>query len=445
MSTDNSPPSFVVPLPKNEEDGDCAQTNGCSLARPPFGLEQIYDYERGGHHPVHLHDLLGDGRYRVIHKLGNGGFANIWLCQDTAAEGTTKYIAVKIVMAETSSLDYPELRINQVKDWHTAQQEQDDDAGFICFPLDYFTMRGPNSDHLCFVYPALGPKVSLGLSPESQDPDKLLRTIYVTPSNVLHRIHGLNGLTEDEVLKILGQPTQNPVLKGSVKNLDESTVPKYLVYPVKWRDVDRQFISKDSCLIDFGESFEIAKPPEDIGIPGPYRSPELILENKIGVGTDLWALGCSLFEIRTGRKLFDAFDDDDDSYLEAMVQVLGKLPEPWWSTTWKDRKSLYKDKTDEHGRAVDAVDPTAEADSSKTKPSNVSVHPSGAEGARSLLDKLRPGLSYMSKGSRDGDIHRDISEQKMRVFSDLLGKLLRYDPKDRITAATALGHEWFKL
>lgn len=39
--------------------------------------------------------------------------------------------------------------------------------------------------------------------------------------------------------------------------------------------------------------------------------------------------GCILFGIRTVRKLFDTFDDDQDEYLSKMAMILGKLPEPW--------------------------------------------------------------------------------------------------------------------
>jgi serine/threonine-protein kinase SRPK3 len=45
-----------------------------------------------------------------------------------------------------------------------------------------------------------------------------------------------------------------------------------------------------------------------------------------GIGSDLWALGCTTFEIRTGRKLFNMFDDDVDDRLYYMVLLLRKLP-----------------------------------------------------------------------------------------------------------------------
>ena len=86
-----------------------------TLEGPPFGLEKIYDYEPGGHHPVHLNDRLGEGnRYKVIHKLGNGGFANVWLCRDLKV-GSMKYVAVKILMAESTTNDCGELLVNKLK------------------------------------------------------------------------------------------------------------------------------------------------------------------------------------------------------------------------------------------------------------------------------------------------------------------------------------------
>lgn len=131
---------------------------------------------------------------------------------------------------------------------------------------------------------------------------------------------------------------------------DEVTAPQYLVYPVRWCDVDSRHISPEPCLIDFGESFKASDPPEDLGIPAPYRSPEIILEKTAGVGSDLWALGCTLFEIRTGRKMFNLFDDDDDAYLDAMVQVLGPPRNLGGPPPGRDGRSCIG--THQTGRAV---------------------------------------------------------------------------------------------
>ncbi|KAF4459610.1 kinase [Fusarium albosuccineum] len=420
------------------------------LKLSPFGLEHLFNYQPGGMHPVHLHDTLGkDGRYRVIHKLGHGGFGVIWLCRDVAAK-LSRYVAVKILASDIAPEECQELQFVKIAECLDLDVNEDI-ATSICLPSDHFQIKGPNGNHVCFIYPVLGPRVSHGVF-SSKDRDKTLRNICytvvkllgflhsksichgdLTAGNILHQVHGLNGLSEHEVLRILGAPVQNPILKNFTTAHDEPSIPQYLVYPVKWGDMPSHHISEQPSIIDFGEFFNESKPPDELGIPLAYRSPEFILENKIGVGVDIWALGCTIFEIRTGRKLFATFDNDDDCSLDAMVEVLGKFPEPWWSTTWEGRTIFYPD---------DAEDDAVRA-APEPKP-NVTVHPSVAEGARSIEDKLVPGVWYMSSDSPE-NMHRDIPREEIKIFADLLRRFLRYDPKERLGAEAALEHEWFKM
>ncbi|KAL3426486.1 hypothetical protein PVAG01_03277 [Phlyctema vagabunda] len=471
MSFDLSPPPSLGSTLTNDSDMADVECYGLYLELAPFGLERINDYETGGHHPVHLGDAYGiNGRYRVIHKLGHGGFANVWLSRDTEAKENTKYVALKILMAETSNDDYPELQVNQLKAAYNERAARDNGADSICLPLDHFRICGPNGSHVCFVYPVLGPNVSLGVFGDSGNLDNDLRSLSlqvvqavkflhsqgvchgenmeldITPNNILHRISGLDGLDEDKVIQIIGTPMLNPVLNSSNECHSAPTAPQYLVYPVSWWDVNPQFISKEPCLIDFGECFKTSQPPDDLGIPGPYRSPELILDKKAGFGSDIWALGCSLFEIRTGRKLFDSFDDGDSDYLDAIVQILGRLPEPWWSTTWEDRRRIYKDEVDEQGLAVSALNPKPSTDDKRVESGITgTVHQSVAIDARSLQDKIAPGLWYMSNSQPKRDRHRDISQNEQTIFADLLHRLLEYKPEQRISAKDATKHKWFTL
>jgi serine/threonine protein kinase len=145
----------------------------------------------------------------------------------------------------------------------------------------------------------------------------------------------------------------------------------------------------------------------------------------------IWALGCTLFEIRTGRKLFDMFDDDDDSHLFHMVEMLGALPEPWWSTTWKHRKEFFKDEPDLFGQAV-LVGALAK------EQSDLSVERPSIELA------LRRGLHYWDLGPGD-EFSREIPPDEIEQLADLLKKILQYEPSRRLTAAEVLEHEWFRL
>jgi hypothetical protein len=219
------------------------ESNGLHLELAPFSQEHIYDYEPDGHHPVHFGDIYSDnGRCRIIYKLGSGGFATVWLCRDTEAKEATNYMALKILMAESSSDNCPELPVNRPKDAHSQYVNKGNGAEFICFPLDHFKLYGPNGDHISFVYPVLGPNVSLGcfallqirimtwevlvcklrrlsnfftareyvmaVSRTSSNHFFLCwkavnanKKLDITPNNILYRITRLDWLNKEEVLK----------------------------------------------------------------------------------------------------------------------------------------------------------------------------------------------------------------------------------------------------
>lgn len=44
--------------------------------------EWVEDYRPGKFHPIDLGDLLHDGRYKILRKLGYGAFSTVWLARD---------------------------------------------------------------------------------------------------------------------------------------------------------------------------------------------------------------------------------------------------------------------------------------------------------------------------------------------------------------------------
>ena len=45
--------------------------------------ESVLNYRPGGYHPVALGDTLKNGRYKIYHKLGYGGFSTVWVARDS--------------------------------------------------------------------------------------------------------------------------------------------------------------------------------------------------------------------------------------------------------------------------------------------------------------------------------------------------------------------------
>lgn len=128
-----------------------ATSQGTFLHSSNEGLESLEEYQDGGYHPVHLGDSLGPAdRYKVIHKLGHGGFGTVWLCRDSVEP---RYIALKVLASELKSEDLPDLTLADLDQSHPG-------AKHIATPLDQFSLEGPNGAHYCLVLPVLGPSVS---------------------------------------------------------------------------------------------------------------------------------------------------------------------------------------------------------------------------------------------------------------------------------------------
>ena len=148
--------------------------------------EDREEYRPGGFHPVHIGDRFSTaGRFRVIHKLGRGGLATVWLCRD---QDTQKYVALKIIIADESRENSSELRLVNQEGLNFGE------AGGECIavPREHFWHDGPNGRHLCLVLPVLGPRV-YALWGKFEDPAKVSRDITLQLTCGLQFLHK-NGI-----------------------------------------------------------------------------------------------------------------------------------------------------------------------------------------------------------------------------------------------------------
>lgn len=126
-------------------------------------LETLQGFRPGGYYPIHLHDQIHDGQYRIIHKLGHGGFATVWLCQDQHAD-ILSYVAIKILIAsETERDSCVDLlladKLMREREGVADTVDKVPVGQLLCLPLKHFMVQSPSGTHICLVYPVLGPVV----------------------------------------------------------------------------------------------------------------------------------------------------------------------------------------------------------------------------------------------------------------------------------------------
>jgi hypothetical protein len=108
------------------------------------GDEELEEYCMGGFHPVHLGDEFGEGRYKIVNKLGFGSYSTVWLARDSQRD---RYVAVKMLPARFSE-QTSEAEISRILG--TARPD-DRGKSYVHIIDDEFYIDGPNGRHLCLV------------------------------------------------------------------------------------------------------------------------------------------------------------------------------------------------------------------------------------------------------------------------------------------------------
>ncbi|KAH6632835.1 kinase-like domain-containing protein [Chaetomium tenue] len=363
-------------------------------------------YRPGGYHPVILGDVLRD-RYRVVRKLGHGSFSTAWLVADMSLNC---FAALKVSVASLGKKEAGTID-KSLAVYRTLPQTAN---RHVVGLRDSFDVRGPNGRHACLVMDPMGPHISTLLNrPEFKDQtfdpldplDPLVRQPRF-PKALTHRIlrdillglrtlhqHGIvhSDLHPGNVLATippLGEPLgHDPSVLQKLQQLPSEGhtlvrrdgkidlwAPSYLLEAAPLEDLVTFELDPVVKLADLGASFLERHPPASVVTPVALRSPEFILRNAqvpLGKGIDIWAFGCLVFELVTGRNLFvglegldghEASDEGiNDEHLIQLSEVLGPLPAEL-ASHWRRRGRYYDtdgkrlEATINHGGAGDESD-----------------------------------------------------------------------------------------
>lgn len=441
------------------------------------GMENILQYRKGGYHPIHIGDILND-RFEVVNKLGSGGFGIVWLCLDVKFH---KWRAVKVMMADHSSKETDIKIIQHLKSRASVEELLENG---VVVPLEEFWVNGPNGSHHCFVMPVLGCRVDdwrrtlhwtqyeSGIQPRAicHQIVKALDFLHghgvchgdFRPANILMQVEGIDDLDKSEVNRLVGEPELRGLKKGSPGS---ETWPDYCVVSLldrgfKWTEL----LTTKVAIIDYGESCFISNPREFCGIPKPYAAPELLFGGNPSVSSDIWALTCTLYQIRTSRKLFEVTGWEDDEMSEivgAWELPLGPLPEPY-RTVWYEKGYGQNSTSDDDEIGIeqehhpDEKDPQTETTDGPVAWGSVDEIIETREGMQSesgfdtIFQAIVGEERQITKREPDS-IGRKLPRHKYRFsrqeifdLADLLESVLKWDPTERRSLDEILHHPWLE-
>lgn len=384
----------------------------------PKAEESLGDYRPGGYHPVKVGDRYSSATnlYVVCRKLGWGHFSTVWLCQDTCSG---RYVAMKMVKL---GRNYADAARDEVSILRWLQDELDDaraDAHVVRL-LDEFEVHGPNGVHVAMVFELMG--------------ENMLHLIYKSSAvRCAHRNPHPHGLPLDVVRLIMHQllalvdymhrrgvvhtdlKPENILLgwRGAAPDVGAMVPPeRFSIVPsqplVCTAAVDASVQVK---VADLGNATYTGLHFTNHIQTRQYRSPEVILKHcHWGALTDVWSVGCLLFELMTGDYLFDphqglTFNKDED-HLAQIIEVLGFFPLP----RFLDHCEL----TQAYFRTPDAME-------------NI------------------PTMKYwLLENVLAEKYHYDTTDDAVRFACDLMLKCLAFDPADRYDCGSLLAHPWFR-
>lgn len=129
----------------------------------------------------------------------------------------------------------------------------------------------------------------------------------------------------------------------------------------KFEIIPDEFVQNCNIAItDFGNSYFLSELTENEIQSRWYRAPEIILDLKYNEKCDIWSIGCTVFELLTGYRLFYINEDDkyvnkDLHHLYVLEKIVGPVPLDMKLKS-KRLNWLFDSKRDYHIKNVDYFD-----------------------------------------------------------------------------------------
>lgn len=318
-----------------------------------------------------------DDRYEVTANLGRGMFASVIRAIDIKVN---KPVAIKIIRNNESMKKAGAKEVDILKD---LAANDPDDKKHIVRLLRSFDHKG----HLCMVFENMDMNLREVLKKFGRDIGLNLKAIRAYSQqlffglSLLRKCQYLHAdLKPDNILADESRTKIKIADLGSASSITENATAPYLV---------SRF----------------------------YRAPEVILGIEYDYGIDMWSVGCTLFELYTGKILFTG--RNNNGMLKTIMDCRGKFPHKLLrkgSLTYDYFDDLLNFKSQEQDKATGRI---------VTKTIDIKAKP-----VRDLRSRLMPKDKRLTEQEK----------RELESFADLLDKCLDLRPEKRITPNDALKH-----
>ena len=311
-------------------------------------------------------NLKGDSinGYYVIEELGRGAFSIVWLSYNPFKN---KFFALKVNHPD----DFKEA-VEEAK-FHKRLPSSKQPPILFNKIMESFPKTIDGKRYYCSVYRLycgnLDDFISKGYYPNGYDEEVCINIIKQTvqslnylhnklkvyhgdlkPDNIL--LQGFNNRDKKLILSYKNHPNFKKIreetddIKKSILHFEivkSLNIDKDLKY-----ECDDVFINNPKVVLsDFGNFCDIDDEFEDEFGTRYYRAPEVIMVTETGYPVDIWALGCSFYELLTGKYLFDPKKSNIDTnheHLCMITNMCGTISKKIIKTMKKSKRKMYFDK-----------------------------------------------------------------------------------------------------
>lgn len=277
-------------------------------------------------------DILG-ARYRVIDKINDGTFSDVYYCIDTKNQNQ---IVIKCYRDQNY---YKESAIKEIKVMKALNKLSK--TMFVPF-LGSFNFKG----HVCVLFEKFGNTLLDALIRRNFSPFSIhdVKAIMSKISNALKLLHhnGIihtdlklenillpNGFDVDHDFGDDEEPSSSPI-NSCENSSDEASVGFNLNLREKKKERKKTI---DVRLIDFGSFEQSVQWHMELATTQEYRAPEILMGLQWGIECDIWSLGCILVQLSTGRIDFASKSEIEQLFL--IQHMISPLPKKMFKQTPK--------------------------------------------------------------------------------------------------------------